>query len=792
MKFCNKCGHKLDDDQKFCTKCGAPTPSASAGSDVHIPPRNNAPQPSDTVHVPMPQNVPQPQGSTANSGTPAVPDTNAAIPAPPEVTTTAPTAATTAVKTTSKKRLIIIIAAIVAVALVAVGAGFGTYKAQLWGGKTVPNPADLGVVKSSKTHEFTAADVEASLHKRGFKTTIKQTFSAKPKGSFIGYNNIQANKRYSTGNPITVFASNGPGVPQGTHGQSVRKIQKSVASMGVPVHYYKVIVTDQKTPADTVIASYPADGQAVSDTKTGINIGVAEQGNGVGYDIVGQDKNQAQQQYASAGFNVTLKPRFSSKARIGKIVDSNPKPGSEANGGNLTLYYGIDASGFKDAVSGKNAYPNDSYAPADGLVGSAAPVTGKYCTTGSDCIDFTDNSSSPGEMPTTVSSEFPAQKSKDFGKTLLFCGSTQQAYCPTEDGRLQSLYTKGSGAIELAPYQTAIGYECGGVWQEDGGCVNGKFVGLDEPGGLGQMSGATYDMGPLYIYFPVGSDMSKVTGANYFDKDALAQAQKKKAVDTSRPFFIRRDKKLYDKTSIPMTSFSTLNPFAPTFAALSSQKLEPFKPAPSDETAYYLVEGPQLDWGSLPEYVIGGDNSSKDTAKGNDNDKAAQPTTKDPTPDDIVAATTKGDFSPIAGNYCNESNECIALDKTGLLTGNQNEKIPNGKSQLILSTPENTNNTWGSYAYPAKPNAPFVHFHGSDSEAVGSTPTNIIYVFKGSDTSGWYTEGESSIPNPDFNYNAADGITPAPTDRPYLTFLNGHSTTLITPPSKEGVFYLQQ
>ncbi|MCO6559108.1 MAG: PASTA domain-containing protein [Bifidobacterium sp.] len=844
MKFCNKCGHKLDDDQKFCTKCGAPAPSASAGNNAQVPPRNNAPQ------SPKAANVPMPQRSAANLGTPAVPDTgaanptqagtmptatgmaseigqagvnttaNAAMGSGAATTTIAPVsaAATTAVKTAGKKRLIIIIAAIVAVVLVVAGAGFGTYKAQLWGGKTVPKPADLGIAKSSKIHEFTAADVEASLHKRGFKTTIKQTFSAKPKGSFIGYHNIQANKRYSASDPITVIASNGPGVPEGTRGQSVRKIQKSVAGMGVPVHYYKVIVTDQKTPADTVIASYPTDGQPVSDTKTGINIGVAEQGKGVGYDIVGQDKDQAKQQYASAGFNVTLKPRFSSKARIGKIVDSNPKPGSAANGGDLTLYYGIDASGFKDAVNEKNVSPNSNMAPTseETLEGTAAPVEGTYCNNAGKCITFSGSANQkPNEGPRTYSSEAPEQLNGsalyDFGDQLVFCGSSQQALC-SPSSEPNALYAGDSGAFELTPYNSAFTFKCGNsaMTPDYGFCVNGQRLSLDhagEPGVSATPSGASYEMGPLYVYFPVGSDVSKVTESGYFDKDSVAKAAQQKKIDTSRPFFISRDKSLYDKSSVNINSVAMPNPFAPSFGT-KQKTLEPVKPAPSDETAYYLVEDPQLDWGSLPEYVIDGDNRGKSTAKGDDNGKTAQPAAKDATPDQILTALAKGDFMPIAGSYCLNSGECMQLSKEGVLTGvnKQYDMIAHEGSHLSLDNGSN-----GSADTTYSPNKPYFILEGPDSEytcdggvglsqcsnvmmnQMNTTPTKLLYVFKGADTSAWYRENDDSIKNPGFLYTeGADDPTQAPTDRPYITIMNSHSTTSMAPPHPNSVYYLKE
>ncbi|WEV75433.1 PASTA domain-containing protein [Bifidobacterium sp. ESL0800] len=593
MKFCNQCGHRLDDDKKFCTHCGAPAPSASANSAV--PSHGNAPQPSAAASLPpMPHNTPQPQ-SNAASGTG---QTTAATAA-----TAATSTITTAAGANSKKRLTILIAAIVAAALVIAGAGFGTYKAQLWGGKTVPSPADLGLQKASDTHEFSAADVEYSLHQRGFKTVTKHAFSGKPKGSFISYRHIDPSKRYSTHkDTITLVASGGPGVPGGTQGKPVQQVRKSLDSMKVPVHYHKVIVGGQGTKPDTVVASYPAPGQPVTDDKTGIEVGVATTGKGVGYDVVGMGKDQAQQQYAGAGFNVTLRARFSSKKMLGKIVDSYPRPGSEANGGNLILYYGIDASGFDEAVKGKNVMHDDLYGSQDDPVGAAAPVQGRYCTNGGECIDFTDISDHTS-MPATVSSEYPLKDTNDYGHGLLFCGAIQQPFCYDMNETKKPLYKQGSGAFELAPYNYSTGFFCGSTFVEgDAGssCHNGQIPEEYNQEYADHPTGATHQMGPLYIYFPVGSDVSKVMDSGYFDKAYVAKAKKQKTPDTSRPFFIRRDKSLYKKTSVSISKIDTPNPFLPTYGGAESS-LEPVKPAPSDETAYYLVDQPQLDWDSLPD-----------------------------------------------------------------------------------------------------------------------------------------------------------------------------------------------
>lgn len=747
--------------------------------------------------------------------------TNPAMGPGPEVgATTAATATTAPAKADSKKRLTILIAAIVAVVLVVAGAGFGTYKAQLWGGKTVPSPASLGIAKSAKTHEFTAKDVEASLHKRGFKTVTVPTFSGKPKGTFLKYRNINPNRRYSTSKDrITLISSNGPGVPKGTKGQSVEKVVKTMGAMNVPVHYHRVVVTNQKTKAGTVIASEPSEGQPVLDTKTGINIGVAEQTKGIGYDVVGQDKDEARQQYASAGFTVIMRPRFSAKAKVGKIVNSNPKPGTETPGGSLVLYYGIDASGFKDAVNGKNVYANDPSeqdTELNMMVGTAAPVEGKYCTNAGKCIEFKNDNLDPSAAEDYVySTDAPPQsgigEKAGSPSALVFCGAAQQQFCNPEDDS-QALYTQDAGAFELTTHDAAFNYTCGNTpMQEDFGlCVNGKRLDLetaiDQGASSDELSGAHYDMGPLYVYFPVGADVSKVVKSDYFDKDAVTKAEKQKKIDTSRPFFISRDKKLYDKTSLDITSLTTRNPYAPSFAS-KKKTLEPVKPAPSDETAYYLVDDPQLDWGSLPEYAVpaAGKDSGKTSGK---NAKQPKADAHNATPDQITAALKKNDFTLVAGKYCTKSDECVQINQKGLLTGGggKNSMLEHATSQLALSVTEEDG---GGASYTVNPKSPFLQLHGPDSEyqcsggtgldqckgvmmnQMTSTPTSLIYVFKGADTSGWYTNPNDTTPTPGYLYDGPQDGTPAKTDRPYLSALNSHSTSMLTPPSDDDVYYLQ-
>ncbi|MCO6559107.1 MAG: PASTA domain-containing protein [Bifidobacterium sp.] len=792
MRFCNNCGKRMDDDARFCTSCGAPAPAA-------------APKQSPSVN----SSIPIPNSSAAGSSAQNTAPTTSApafIPsnaAAGTTTTTAPTTtAPTATQTRTKKTLIIAIAAIVVVALVASIVGFCTYKAQLWGGKTVPTPSDLGVVKSDKTDEFSAADVEKSLHKRGFKTVTKQTFSAKPKGSFLKYSGIDSSKRYSTSSqPITIVASSGPGVPEGTSGKPVQKITDDLKAMGVPIHYYKVITNTNKAKEGTVVASYPADGHAVSDNKTGINIGVATSGDGIGYDVVGQDKDQAEQQYSGKGFNVTLVPRFSSKKMLGKVVDSQPKPGTATTGGNLTLYYGIDASGMNNAV---RFDPNNNDVNSTAVNAGLAPVEGTYCTNDNKCITLspsTDSSNDAGRS-WVKSSENDGDDTPDGTGTdhsLLFCHNGGDPGCPANTdprkGTSEELYYQNKGAFELMD-STISQITCGASmiarWDPESTCVNGQVVPRGEDWSQSaSMSGASYEMKTHYVYFPVGSDVKGVIDSGYFDKSATAEAAKEKDVDTSRPFFIRRDKNLYKTTKVNVPTLDTSNPFVPEVEQ-PGHKMVATKPAPSDEIAYYLIDDPQLDWSSLPEFTISKDGSKADP----------KPTAKNATPDQITTAAEKGDFSLIAGKYCTIGNDCIDLSKTGMLTGGKQH----ASSQLHLGA---KGEMWADTAHNVDPASQYLNLLGSDSEyscgtATGAVckdhtplsdiiwPTDMIYVFKNADTSTWYTrqdDGHSPLWDA---YNTQDALSrsqAASTTRPYLYPLGYHMNPA---PTDSSVYYLQE
>lgn len=489
------------------------------------------------------------------------------------------------------------------VIVLALGVGlalFFTYRAGIWGGTPLPTAEEISGASGG---EATADDVVTQLKAKSVKASKSIIFSGKKKGVFLGYEGMKPGDRVQKDAAVIVQESGGPGVPKNTMGKQATKVVSTFKTMGVPVHYKQVPVSDtKKKPIGSVVATYPAEGQALSDgdKDDGIYIGVATKSDGgaISIDIVGRDVDTVKSELESQGHDVTLVPRLASKKFVGKVSGSDPMPGSTvAEGDAVTLYYGIDASGVKDAYTVHDSPETGG----DNLLGVSGVAAGTWCNNSGDCITFKD-----GGDGSEGNSYIPYPKGRDgteYGEyeSLSSCDAIQQPYCSSP--KADYLLTGDTGAFELFPRSSMTNYWCG-TSQEDsntaGGivCNNGKMV---ENGDYNNISGATYHMQDFYLVVPVGADLNKLESDGYFDADALAAAKKQKAVNTTKPFLIYRDPKLYDKTTADMTNNSA-NPFMPYNGYVGSKSdIVKMKPAPSDDTVYYLTVSIDLDWGELPD-----------------------------------------------------------------------------------------------------------------------------------------------------------------------------------------------
>lgn len=583
--FCDQCGTRNDEGNRFCTNCG--TPMASAPAPSAVPPSTAGP-------APTPGSAPTPAAAE-----------------PAAVAMTAPSA--------RRRKTPWVIAIIAAVAAVAVCVAFLTYRAEIWGGRSLPDIAQIAAEVPDGAKADTHANVKAkqvvrALGARGLTGKLVHEFSGLPSGTFLGYAGATAGQRVPAGSTVNIRVSDGPGVPKGTVGKRVDDVADSLASMGVRVQYKQVAVSDPSAYQDgEIVATSPADGQPLPDDQTadGIYIGVAGDVDGLPIDILGMDSNQAVDMLESQGYAVTLTPRFSSRDYLGKISGSVPGPGSTLTPGqSITLYYGVGAD---DTMTVLTTYDLDTgYRMANG---DLSVLAGQYCRSGDDDVEDCVTLEPTGTyfnaqdqtavriaghddplLPYTYSQDIsgmlvepPSNGTSATGKNDLPMGN----HLLLRDWGMFELYA-GMG-LPSCGTKTFIGDI--GSYCDDGTYRTYDPSTVDE---FPRSSGVTYTMRDFLVYFPVDADLDALKASGYFDAGAMDDADAQDPVDPDRPFILLRDPSLYDETSIPVEESPQANPFAPSNRQ-GRNSLIPMKPAPSDATVYYLVEQADPDWATLPD-----------------------------------------------------------------------------------------------------------------------------------------------------------------------------------------------
>ncbi|BDR53750.1 hypothetical protein KIM372_16570 [Bombiscardovia nodaiensis] len=539
MNYCIQCGSPNNDRNHFCSKCG----SKLLEEEV-------APRPGASTLTP-----------TANSEQ-TVSDTPAAT-----------------VKHIHK-RLIIGLSALAAVIVCMGSLGiFKTYYA-----RTIPH-----------IQGGSASDAVKQLKEAGIPAQTKLEFSPKRKGSFIRIDNAEEGKRWDRNTTVTVTESAGPGVPKGTVGQSGQHAQSTLEKMGLPL-----TVTDLSSRLPTakgqVLATYPAEGQAVTDQSTGIHIGVGVNKPGIPAELAGLDKDKAQSQLSSQGFKVTLEPRFSSTKNLGKIVGANPSLGQITDSKTVTLFYGVDASERLDVVA---PYPTDATS-AERVANKEDRLVGHYCTDDGDCFNLENTSKDSYGSPRL---SINGKHKENIWDNLSFCSYAEDiAGCiPTTnfeiDGKLplsNNLIAGDSGAMEL--YEGGGLPYCGDIPFLSGiqVCINGQSkmyddAGLSEPNYDGSFKNTGLQWKPLefLLIMPVGAKLSQLESDGYFAGKSGYKP------DPGRPYLIRRNNSKY-KAQPASGKTDERDPFSPTL----NGKADPFKDPPNRSNVYYLVENP-YNWAAL-------------------------------------------------------------------------------------------------------------------------------------------------------------------------------------------------
>lgn len=507
----------------------------------------------------------------------------------------------------SRRGVVLVVVAVV-VLVAAVVAGVVTYRMELWGGKSLPE-ASAGMVKGDAP---TARSVAKQLGDKGFEASRRQVFSGERKGAFLGYEGARGGERVRAGQRVVVRESAGPGVPSGTVGRQASAVAGELEGMGVPVHYKQVAVSKSgKVKPGSVVATYPEPGYGVTDAETGIYVGVAVRSDdGLPADIVGRGVSDVKADLESKGYTVKTEKRLSSKKYVGKVSGSIPGPGSKlSDGQTVTLYEGVDAKGAKQSFMLK--YPEMSNAE---LAGFSTVAAGRWCTNNGDCITLNADGQNFGSSMLKVTEGGSGKEDGMDDDILISCDAVQQAFCGKKSN--DYLLQGDTGAFELFPHHAYDGYWCGSSFIITNSvalqrCKAGVPVDNDLDSDYEDISGGEYRMMNYFMVAPVGTDLKALENKGYFDADTLKSASAQKSVDTSRPFLLYRDPKLYKTTTAKVDGDSLgRNPFVP-MSGDGGKSMVRMKPAPSDATAYYLVESTQPDWDTLADAKVKGVTNAK-------------------------------------------------------------------------------------------------------------------------------------------------------------------------------------
>ncbi len=567
MAFCENCGSKLEQSSKFCDSCGH---AVANYSDIAHENYNTLPK-------------------------------NVAYTQPIYITPSNNEKSST--KSKQFKLLASSIAAVVVVVIAAVALIVMHLSAQSNHAVFIPKASALKSVPLQKTVD--------NLRKQGLNVTVSKEFSAVKRGGFVRFTNVRPGQSVPNSSHITIVESKGPGIPKkGVVGQSLEKAKKIAKSMGVPVETYNIISTN----TGKVVATDPMPGLPVSNVSSDkgvIRLAVGVEGKGVPADLFGMDKDKAVDKLRDLGFkDVSLHPHFSSEKNLGKIISSNPALGTEFSGGHIDLYYGVDASETKNVMT-KESDSDDKSLWAT----NTSPLIGTWCTNDGDCMNFQPYYYPrvnpmftflrlPGDPSYPDDSHFYeyltlGNGAHDPGGVIFYKDNNKN-----KDSQMKNhLIVGDTGAFELyrgmgLPY-------CGETVDDNIGnmCVNGQWVDAFEPPEdikqygspdkiPGYWKGSSFRMRDFFLVVPVHANLNKIESSGYFE------GKGNKKPDTTRPFILRRNPKLYSKTTVDAEPYKGAiedNPFVPTV----KHRPVPFKPAPDDSVAYYLVENP-FDWSKLP------------------------------------------------------------------------------------------------------------------------------------------------------------------------------------------------
>lgn len=336
-----------------------------------------------------------------------------------------------------------------------------------------------------------------------------------------------------------------------------------------------------------------------------MGVAIASDGSSIPADIYGKDADKVKTDLTNRGYEINYVAHLASRQNVGKVVGTSPTPGVTLHPGQkVTLYYGVDSKGLRQRydqlVANSNRGSFTGSAPEE--LYSKATV-GRWCRNNGECLRIDDTDSQDYAV---ILSEGAFGQAADYNKNILRLYPCENgAQSASMDSDQNSLWKLGFGAYELIPTEYLFPW-CGSTLSgiDVDGCQNGQVATGEDFKGF--WSGAKWKMQDYLMVFPAGSQLKQVIDTGMFSSDELQKANKLKPVDGDRPFILHQDPKLYPETQKSADAdlnnsdenSDLENPFLP---GVTPREKGLMKPAPSDETAYYLVEELTVDWNTLTD-----------------------------------------------------------------------------------------------------------------------------------------------------------------------------------------------
>lgn len=238
------------------------------------------------------------------------------------------------------------VAAVVLLALIGAGVAWGTYNAELWGGKTVPAVTGL-----------TQDEAAALLAEQGFAVEVAEEKSDEAPGTVLAA--VPDGGRAEEGSTVALTVA-APRIVPAVVGLSQQEAADMLAAEGLTA----VDVVEEKSneAEGAVLAVSPEAGSQVLSTDT-VTLTVA-----VPFtvpDVVGEDADAAKEALAAEGYEVTARWSYTEDVPEGTALSTDPEAGTQLDSGSEVTLYLAKSRGAELVALAKSFLPGARLKSAD-------------------------------------------------------------------------------------------------------------------------------------------------------------------------------------------------------------------------------------------------------------------------------------------------------------------------------------------------------------------------------------------------------------------------------------------